>query len=307
MNLINKIINIKEKNKKKLEIVNLPIDKIIPSAYQTRKNFDEKELNKLTQSIIQNGLLQPVVVRVYGFDNFELIAGERRLKACKLAGMSEIPAIVHNFENDNFVALCLLLNTQRQELNCFETANALKDIINFYNITNAQAAEKLGILQSDIESYLRILSLSKLQIDMCLQANLSLEHVSEILRLVSESERTELLKLVINKEYSAQKTKEIVNAYLLKDTKQKQKIMVRDVRIFINTITNAVKLMTDNGIPATAQQKEQNEYIEYTVRIPVSAHENPITNYKSTSENIEQIRLDLISEIDKQVSSLQSV
>ncbi len=307
MNLINRIIKLKEKGKNKLEIVSLPIDKIFPSPYQTRKNFDKQQLNNLTQSIIQNGLLQPISVRAYGFDNFELIAGERRLKACKLAGMSEIPAIVHSFEDDKSVALCLLENTQRQELNCFEMANAINDIINFYGISSEEAAAKLGILKSDIESYLSILALSEVQINMCLSASLSLEHVMQILRLASENERTEMLKLIISKNYSAQSTQEIVSSYLLKETKQKQKIMVRDVRIFLNTITNAVKLMTDNGIPATAQQKEQNEFIEYTVRIPVSAHEKPKINYNSTSENIEQIRLDLISEIEKQVSSLQSV
>ncbi len=307
MNLINKIIKLKDKGKNKLEIINLPIDKIMPSPYQTRKNFEEIELNKLMNSIIENGLLQPISVRVYGFENYELISGERRLRACKLAGMSEIAAIVHNFEDEKSAALCLLENIQRKELNCFEQANALFDFISFYHLTNEEAAQKLGVLQEEIENSLRILSLSEIQMQMSVKANLSCEHIFEILKLPGENERTDILQLIINKGYSAQNTKEIVETYLLKDTKHKQKIMVRDVRIFINTITNAVKLMTDNGIPATTSQKEQNEFIEYIVKIPVSAHVQKHNSYKHTNENIEKVRLELIEEIDKQVNNLQMV
>ena len=120
----------------------LPIDKIDPSPYQARRIFDESELAGLARSIQENGLLQPVTVRRLEGDRYELIAGERRLRACRLAGMETIPAIVREYEDSQTAALGLLENLQRMDLNPFEQAQGLRDVIALWGCTQAEAARR---------------------------------------------------------------------------------------------------------------------------------------------------------------------
>ena len=247
-----------ERKKSAGKIYFLPIDQIHPSPFQARRTFEEQELAGLAQSIRENGLLQPISVRKAA-EGYELVAGERRLRACKLAQMTTIPAILCSYADEQTAALGLLENIQRTDLNPFEQAQGLRDILVLWDCTQAEAAKRLGMAQPTLANKLRLLQLTGDQRQFVLDNNLTERHARAVLRL-PENRRSEAL---------------ITIAKLLNSTaKGRHRIsMVRDVRIFVNTIDHAIRLMTDNGVPATAHREEKDGYIEYTVRIPTAAAE----------------------------------
>lgn len=260
----------KEKLTEQTRVWLLPMEKITPSPFQARGVFDELELKKLAVSILQNGLLQPVSVRPTADGRYQLIAGERRLRACKLAGMDSIPAIIYHFEDEKTAALSLLENLQREQLNPFEQAKALRDLLNLWNCTQEAAARRLGIAQPTLANKLRLLTLTQEQQDICTAGGLTERHARAVLRLSTSEQRTRVLRAAAERTYNVQQTEALVERLLTQKPKPRRTVMVKDVRIFVNTIDRAVKLMTGSGIPATAEKREQPDYIEYVVRIPTA-------------------------------------
>ena len=139
-----------ERKKQAGKIYFLPIDQIRPSPFQARREFSEQELAALAQSIRENGLLQPVTVRKLSDGGYELVAGERRLRACRLAKMTTIPAILCNYGDEQTAALGLLENIQRADLNPFEQAQGMKDVMVLWDCTQAEAAKRLGMAQQNL-------------------------------------------------------------------------------------------------------------------------------------------------------------
>ena len=240
------------------KIYTLPVESIRPSPFQARTVFDEKELAGLAQSIRENGLLQPISVRkVEG--GYELVAGERRLRACKLARMETIPAILCDCGDQRTAALGLLENIQREDLNPFEQAQGLRDVIALWDCTQAEAAKRLGMAQPTFANKLRLLQLT------------TERHARAVLRL-PENRRSEALITIAKRRMNARQTDLYIEQLLNAAAPGRHRIsMVKDVRIFVNTIDHAIRLMTDNGVPATAHREERDGYIEYTVRIPTAA------------------------------------
>ena len=148
-----------ERKKSAGKIYFLPIDQIHPSPFQARRTFEEQELAGLAQSIRENGLLQPISVRKAA-EGYELVAGERRLRACKLAQMTTIPAILCSYADEQTAALGLLENIQRTDLNPFEQAQGLRDILVLWDCTQAEAAKRLGMAQPTLANKLRLLQLT---------------------------------------------------------------------------------------------------------------------------------------------------
>ena len=261
-----------ERKKPSGKLLSLPIDQIHPSPFQARKSFDEQELTALAQSIRENGLLQPVTVR-RAEDGYELVAGERRLRACQLAKMTTIPAILCSYADDRTAALGLLENIQRADLNPFEQAQGLRDVMVLWDCTQAEAAKRLGMAQPTFANKLRLLQLTADQRQFVLDNNLTERHARAVLRL-PENRRSEALITIAKRRLNARQTDSYIEQLLNSPSKPGHRIsMVRDVRIFVNTIDHAIRLMTDNGVPATAHREEKDGYIEYTVRIPTAAAE----------------------------------
>lgn len=262
-----------ERKKSAGKIHALPIDAIRPSPFQARTSFDEQELAGLAQSIRENGLLQPISVRKTADGSYELVAGERRLRACKLAKMQTIPAILCNYSDERTAALGLLENLQRENLNPFEQAQGLRDILVLWDCTQAEAAKRLGMAQPTLANKLRLLQLTGDQRQFVLDNNLTERHARAVLRL-PENRRSEALINIAKRRLNARQTDLYIEQLLNSTAKGRHRIsMVRDVRIFVNTIDHAIRLMTDNGVPATAHREEKDGYIEYTVRIPTAAAE----------------------------------
>ena len=260
-----------ERKKSAGKIHALPIDAIRPSPFQARTSFDEQELAGLAQSIRENGLLQPISVRKTADGRYELVAGERRLRACKLAKMQTIPAILCNYSDERTAALGLLENLQRENLNPFEQAQGLRDVMVLWDCTQAEAAKRLGMAQPTLANKLRLLQLTADQRQFVLDNGLTERHARAVLRL-PENRRSEALITIAKRKMNARATDLYIEQLLNAAAPGRHRIsMVKDVRIFVNTIDHAIRLMTDNGVPATAHREERDGYIEYTVRIPTAA------------------------------------
>ena len=260
-----------ERKKSAGKIHALPIDAIRPSPFQARTSFDEQELAGLAQSIRENGLLQPISVRKTADGSYELVAGERRLRACKLAKMSTIPSIVCDFSDHRTAAMGLLENIQRADLNPFEQAQGLRDVMVLWDCTQAEAAKRLGMAQPTLANKLRLLQLTGDQRQFVLDNGLTERHARAVLRL-PENRRSEALIMIAKRRMNARATDLYIDQLLNETAPGKHHIsMVKDVRIFVNTIDHAIRLMTDNGVPATSHREERDGYIEYTVRIPTAA------------------------------------
>ena len=184
-----------ERKKSVGKIHALPIDAIRPSPFQARTSFDEQELAGLAQSIRENGLLQPISVRKTADGSYELVAGERRLRACKLAKMQTIPAILCNYSDERTAALGLLENLQRENLNPFEQAQGLRDVMVLWDCTQAEAAKRLGMAQPTLANKLRLLQLTADQRQFVLDNGLTERHARAVLRL-PENRRSEALIMI---------------------------------------------------------------------------------------------------------------
>lgn len=257
----------KTKYEKTGEVVLVNIADVSPSPFQSRTVFNEDEIKKLAVSIIQNGLLQPVSLRRTADGRMQLIAGERRLRACKLAGMERLPAIVWDMEDDRTAALSLLENIQREQLGPFEQARALRELITLWGGTQESAAHRLGMSQSALANKLRLLSLTKEQEAICTEGKLTERHARAVLPLDNEL-RTKVLKNAVKNDYNVARTEQQVRSLMIASNKPMRRLMIRDVRLFVNTINRAIDTMVAGGVAATAIKTENEDYIEYLVRIP---------------------------------------
>ncbi len=256
--------------KYKSEIMSLPIGRIRPSTFQARRHFDEVELQELANSIKQNGLLQPVSVIKSGFD-YTLIAGERRLRACKLAGLQRIPAILYDIEKNELAVLSYIENSMRSELSAFEQAAAIKQFMELFSYNQTEAAERLHMSQGALANKLRLLNLTFAQTEYCIENRLTERHARAMLRLNGEETQTAFLETVVAKRLNVKESERLVERYLTTPVLQKRKAVpvVKDVRLFINTINRAVDIMKSSGIPAEATKTQDEYFIEYRVKIPI--------------------------------------
>ena len=251
----------------------LPVEQIEASPYQARTTFDDTEIAALAVSILQNGLLQPVSVRRTGVHKYQLIAGERRLRACRLARLERVPALVVDYTDSESAALGLLENLQRAQLDPFDTARGIREVIRLWGCTQAEAARRLGLSQSALANKLRLLSLTPAQQQLCLANRLTERHARAALRL-PENRRTAALEKMARDGLSVREADKLVDAMLAAPKNapspaRRSVPMVRDVRFFVNTLQHAVDMMTQKGIAATATCGRRDGCLEYTVRIPV--------------------------------------
>lgn len=254
------------------KVLHLNVESIRPNPHQPRVNFTPDELRALADSIRQNGILQPLTVRRCG-DEYELIAGERRLRAAKLAGLHSVPCIVMEINDRNSAILALVENIQREDLNYFEEAAALEKLITYYGMTQEDAAMKLGRAQSTVANKLRLLRLTEAERCYILEHHLTERHARTLLRLGSPEERMQVLEKITKLGLNVEKTERLIDGIIGKKKEEesfrKRSILFRDVRLFTNTINKAVETMQAAGIPAASQKMQFDDYIEYRIRIPL--------------------------------------
>lgn len=251
------------------KLVSLPPQKIVPSPFQPRREFDYYELLELSSSIQQNGLIQPMTVRRIG-DRYELISGERRLKASIMAGLKTVPCIVVKASDRECSLMCLIENIQRTDLNFFEEADGIKRLMDEFSLSQAEMSEKLSMAQSTLSNKLRLLKLTREQRVRIMAGNLCERHARAIIRL-PEEKRDEVINRCLAEQLSVAETETVVNNILApidKLKRQSPKCSVGDIKIFTNSITKMIGSMRRSGVEATSKKSETDEFIEYTITIP---------------------------------------
>ena len=224
----------------------------------------------LAQSILQNGILQPLTVRRENGE-IELVSGERRLRAAKMIGMETVPCIIVEMSGRNSAVMALIENIQRQDLSVFDEAEAIAKLIDFYGMTQEDAAVKLGKSQSTIANKLRILKLDQETKNKITEYGLTERHARALLKL-PEERRIEAVEAIHNRNLNVEATERLIETMMNKQTEieslRKRSVVFKDVRLFVNTINKAVEMMKAAGINADSKKIQQEDFIEYIVRIP---------------------------------------
>ena len=253
------------------EIVKISIDKVVPNIYQPRKYFNEEAIEELSQSIKEHGIIQPLTVRKMG-EVYELVAGERRLRAAKLAELTTVPCNIVDITDSQSAEIALLENLQREDLNYIEEAEAYYNLINDHNFTQDELAKRMGKKQSTIANKLRLLKLSSDVREICLQNRLTERHARALLTVPNEELQLKIIKKVINEGLTVKKTEELINKELLKlagkELKERRKRNTKSVlpaKLYVNTIKQVFEKF---DIPAEYGFKDEEEFIEVTVKIP---------------------------------------
>lgn len=255
--------------KKKATVLMLPVCDIVASPFQPRQTFDDEALSGLTQSIRENGILQPLTVRKLPDGRYELIAGERRLRAATAAGMTNVPCVVIEANDSQSAIFSLLENVQREDLGFFEEAEGMARLLQAEGITQEELASQLGKSQPAVANKLRLLRLSPEDRVKIMKAGLTERHARALLKLTGDDRARALDRIIANK-FNVAQAEKLVDSMLTPREVHKAHTLpvVKDVRIFINTFNNAVNVMRSAGINAIAVNQEYDDYLEYTVRIP---------------------------------------
>ncbi len=258
------------KAKTENKILLIPQNDILPNPNQPRKRFDYDELEGLAQSIRANGILQPLLVRPLENGRYELVAGERRLRAARLVGITKVPCIVNEISESDSAVFAILENLQRQNLNYFEEAEALAVLVSEYRLSQEELCKKLGKAQSTLSNKLRLLRLSDEMRYKISRAGLSERHARALLTLNDEVQRARALSIIIDRHLTVNESENLIEQMLRKNEAPKRQILkgFKDIRIFINTLNNAVDTIRRAGIDADSVKTETDEYVEYIVRIP---------------------------------------
>ncbi|MEG1887145.1 MAG: ParB/RepB/Spo0J family partition protein [Oscillospiraceae bacterium] len=254
------------------KIVYLPIEKIKPSRFQPRREFDDYELSGLAESIRQNGLLQPISVRDQADGLYELIAGERRFRACSMVGMKSIAAIIFEIDDRKAAIFSLLENLQRKNLSIFEEAEGILKLLEQQDITRHEAANYLGIAQSTLSNKMKILCLTIEQRERIVMAKLTERHARALARVPVEL-RDEILDVIIAKQLTVNESDEYIESLINPATEETKSIKkcfssIGDIRLFSNSLNRIVDTMKKSGIDAKTGKSETEEFIKYTITIP---------------------------------------
>ena len=249
----------------------IPTADIRPNPTQPRRDFPMDSLMDLARSISENGILQPLSVSLEeGIPT--LIAGERRLRAAKIVGLREVPCVEVKAEARRRQVLTLIENIQREDMNCFETAAGIRCLIDTYELTQCEAAYQLGMSQSAVANKLRLLRLPEDERQMLIESGCGERHARALLRLADRTGRLQVLERVAAEKLTVAQTERLVEDLLAGRMRRKPpKPLIRDVRVFFNTVNHAVDVMRRGGIPAESTRREEGDYIEYVVRIPKQA------------------------------------
>lgn len=256
------------------EIKNIPIDSIKPNPYQPRKNFNKQSLEELSQSIKTYGLIQPISVRQLCEDSYELVAGERRLRASEIAELDEIPAIIVDYKDQDSAMIALIENLQREDLNFVEEAEGYYNLIKDHGFTQQELAEKLGKSQSTIANKLRILKLSDEIKKSLIDNKLTERHARALLKLPNDEMKEEVLHKVIKEDLTVKKTEKLIEDILNDLTKEEESESNQNVKglinfkIYLNTLKNAYNAIKETGIEAKYKEKDMGDHIEVVVQIP---------------------------------------
>lgn len=268
-------------------------DDITPNENQPRKFFDTYELQSLADSIATNGIIQPLTVCKKEGGKYMLIAGERRLRAAKMAGLRRVPCVLHRTNEMTGAIYSLTENMQRSDLNFFEEAEAISRLVTDYGLTQSEVSARLGFANSTVSNKLRLLKLSNDTQQRILSAGLTERHARALLRLPAE-QRENTLDKIIAEGLSLYQTEQLINGILNPENitvcktpephaeeiaKPIRKAAIGDIKLFSNSLSKLLCTMQNAGITANSKKSENEKYIEYKVRIYKNQPKSNNTEY----------------------------
>lgn len=249
----------------------IPINTVRPNPQQPRRSFDETALRELADSIRAYGILQPLTVRDKG-GFYELVAGERRLRAARIAGLREVPCLVAEVGEEDAALLALIENLQRRDLDYVEEAAAIARLIRCYGLSQQQAADKLGKSQPAIANKLRLLRLTTPVIDCLRQYGLTERHARTLLRLTDPEQQLAAARHIGQRGLNVAQAEQYVDALTAEDRTRpphrRPTYIIKDVRLFLNSVERGVRLMQSAGVGAEVGRRDTDEEILLTIHIP---------------------------------------
>jgi len=259
------------------EVQAVPIHLIVAGKYQPRQEFDEEALAELAESIRIHGLLQPIMVRRAPI-GYELIVGERRLRACKRLGWEAIPAIVRDVDDKGAAELALIENLQRADLHVLEVAEGYQRLLTEFNLTQEELAQRLGISQASVANKIRLLKLPQEIREIISREMLSERHSRALLRLESPEQQFEVAERIIQEGLSVKQTEELVEALLAsgqagrrKKKKDKgsgkQKLVIKDLRIFSNSVRQLTRTLESSGLAVSLDEQEDEDVYQVVITV----------------------------------------
>lgn len=256
-------------------IVYLSTDDIYPNPVQPRKLFDDESLEELSRSIRDYGILNPLSVRIRG-SRYELVAGERRLRAAKLAGLREVPCILLDVNMEDASLIALVENLQRRDLDFIEEANGINQLIRMFGMSQEEVARRIGKSQSAVANKLRLLKLPQDVLEGLRENGLSERHGRALLRLPGAEEQREALLYIIDNGLTVAATDAYVDALLSRQEEEpepekpegRRTFVLKDVRVFLNTLSRSIDLMKQGGIAAGVRREETEDSLILTISIP---------------------------------------
>ena len=251
--------------------IEISMDLIHPNPEQPRKNFSEEELEDLKNSIAEYGVLQPVIVKKCQDNGYFLIAGERRFRAARLAGLSKIPALIKDFSDRDAAVIAVVENVQREDLSFIEEAWAYKKLLDEYGLTQGELASKIGKKQSTISNKLRILTLPQDILDKLTDENLTERHGRALLKIEDKEAREKILNRVIANQLNVKQTEKLIEDYLTKENlekRKKNKVNYISYKIYMNTIYKTFRQIKELEEGVVYQQEDKGEFVEVKIVIP---------------------------------------
>ena len=259
-------------------IVCLAVDAIAPSAVQPRQNFPPAQLEELSRSIAEYGVLSPLTVRPRP-DGYELVAGERRLRAARMAGLSEVPCIVMELDLEEASFIALVENLQRNDLDFLEESRGIAQLIRLFGLSQEECARRLGKSQSAVANKLRLLRLPEDVLNAMRNAGLTERHGRALLRLETPQEQREALAYILSRDLNVAATdayiERLLEARAAPESEQQKTFILKDVRVFLNTISHSLDLMKQGGIDAGMRRQETDEALILTINIPKARRREP--------------------------------
>lgn len=249
----------------------IPLARLRPNPQQPRRRFDEAALRELADSIRAYGILQPLTVRRVE-DGYQLIAGERRMRAAAMAGLREVPCLVAQVDEQDAGMLALIENLQRRDLDCFEEAAAIARLISRYGLSQEQAAEKLGKSQSAVANKLRLLRLSEPVRQALRQSGLTERHARALLRLTDPEQQLAAARHMGQRGLNVAQAEQYIDALAAQNRteplRRRPTYIIKDVRLFLNSVERGVRLMQSAGVGAEVGRRDTDEEILLTIHIP---------------------------------------
>ena len=250
------------------KVIFLPVEAIAPNPEQPRRHFEPEQLEELACSIREMGLLQPLTVRRRD-GNWELVAGERRLRACRLAGLAQVPCLSIAVDDRSSSLLALVENLQRRDLDFWEEALALRRLVDEWGLSQEECARRIGKSQSAVANKLRLLKLPQDVLELLREHGCSERHARALLPLEEGELQRKAAGQVVKLGLTVAQTESLVDKLLSAAQKRKKPTyIIKDVRLFLNTIARSMDLMRSAGVDAKCQREESEGEICLTIRIP---------------------------------------